>query len=198
MSEITFLLQRFDSGDTNAADRLLPLVYHELRRLAAAKMACESGYHTLQPTALVHEAWLRLGADAQPRWENRGHFFAAAAETMRRILIDRARRRRASRHGGGLERVDVTTIEIPCPHHRADDQMFAVHEALEKFAQEEPLKAELVKLRYFGGLTLEEAASALNIPEGTAKRWWTYARAKLYQELKPERVAPSALCASAV
>jgi RNA polymerase sigma factor (TIGR02999 family) len=185
MSDVTLILQKIEHGDPRAADELLPLVYQELRKLAAAKMSHESAQQTLQPTALVHEAWMRLGADNQPQWQNRAHFFAAAAETMRRILIDRARKRRAQRHGGGLERVNADAIEIPDELNRADDQLLAVHEALEKFAAEEPLKAELVKLRYFAGLTLEEAANAMNIPEGTAKRWWTYSRAKLYRELKP-------------
>jgi RNA polymerase sigma factor (TIGR02999 family) len=185
MSDVTLILQKLEHGDPQAADELLPLVYQELRKLAAARMSHESAQHTLQPTALVHEAWMRLGADNQPQWQNRAHFFAAAAETMRRILIDRARKRRAQRHGGGLERVNADAIDIPDDLNRADDQLLAVHEALEKFAAEEPLKAELVKLRYFAGLTLEEAANALNIPEGTAKRWWTYSRAKLYRDLKP-------------
>lgn len=186
MSDVTLILQKIEKGDPQAADELLPLVYQELRKLAAAKMSRESAQQTLQPTALVHEAWMRLGADAQPQWQNRAHFFAAAAETMRRILIDRARRRRAQRHGGGLQRVDAEQVEIVDDLNRADDQLLAVHEALEKFAAEEPQKAELVKLRYFAGLTLQEAANAMNIPEGTAKRWWTYSRARLYRELKPD------------
>jgi RNA polymerase sigma factor (TIGR02999 family) len=187
MSEdVTLILQKIEKGDPKAADELLPLVYQELRKLAAAKMSRESAQQTLQPTALVHEAWMRLGADAQPPWQNRAHFFAAAAETMRRILIDRARRRRAERHGGGMQRVDADHVEIADDLNRADDQLLAVHEALEKFAAEEPQKAELVKLRYFAGLTLQEAANAMNIPEGTAKRWWTYSRARLYRELKPD------------
>ena len=167
----------------NSAADLLPGLYAELRQLAAAKMARESSAHTLQPTALVHDAWLRLGADRQPAWENRAHFFAAAAETMRRILIDRARQRHALRHGGGQQRLDVDAVEI-AGDGPADDQVIAVHEAMAKFAAEEPRKAELVKLRYFGGLTLEEAASALDIPFGTAKRWWSYARAWLYREIQ--------------
>jgi RNA polymerase sigma factor (TIGR02999 family) len=187
MSEdVTLILQKIEKGDPKAADELLPLVYQELRKLAAAKMSRESAQQTLQPTALVHEAWMRMGADDQPPWQNRAHFFAAAAETMRRILIDRARRRRAQRHGGGMQRVDADNIDLVDDLNRADDQLLAVHEALEKFAAEEPQKAELVKLRYFAGLTLQEAANAMNIPEGTAKRWWTYSRARLYRELKPD------------
>lgn len=171
-----------DSADvTSAADRLLPAVYTELRRVAASKLARESHAQTLQPTALVHEAWIRLGADDQPEWQNRAHFFAAAAETMRRILIDRARHRRALRHGGDQVRVNIDDVDISGAER--DDQILAVHEALAKFALEEPRKAELVKLRYFGGLTLLEAAAAMGVPEGTAKRWWTYSRAWFFQEL---------------
>lgn len=161
---------------------LLPLVYSELRRVAAARMAHERDEHTLEPAALVHEAWMRLGADRQPAWENRAHFFAAATQTMRRILIDRARHRRALCHGGGQHRVNLDDIELASTDHR-HDPLNAVHEALGKFAEEDPRKAELVKLRYFGGLTLEEAAAAMDIPEGTAKRWWTYSRAWFYREL---------------
>jgi RNA polymerase sigma factor (TIGR02999 family) len=146
-------------------------------------MARESFAHTLQPTALVHEAWMRLGADQQPAWQNRAHFFAAAAETMRRILIDHARHRQAVRHGGGQVRLNVDELEIAAADER-DDQLMAVNDALARFAAEDPRKAELVKLRYFGGLTLEEAAAALDLPIGTAKRWWTYARAWFFRELK--------------
>ena len=182
MTDLTCLLQNSAEASPARAD-LLPLVYSELRRVAAAKMARESCEHTLQPTALVHEAWMRLGADAQPDWQNRAHFFAAAAETMRRILIDRARHRRALCHGGGQQRLNIDDLEIAAGANH-DDQLVAVHEAMAKFAAEDPRKAELVKLRYFGGLTLEEAAAALEIPAGTAKRWWTYARAWFFQELK--------------
>ena len=183
MTNLTCMLQQIDANNPQASAELLPLVYTELRRVAAAKMARESSQHTLQPTALVHEAWLRLGADRQPEWQNRAHFFAAAAETMRRILIDNARHRRAVRHGGGQVRLNVDELEIASASEK-DDQMVAVSEALAKFAAEDPRKAELVKLRYFGGLTLEQAAAALDIPQGTAKRWWTYARAWFFRELK--------------
>ncbi len=186
MSDVTLILQKIEQGDARAADELLPVVYQELRKLAAAKMSRESAAHTLQPTALVHEAWLRLGGEAQPNWQNRAHFFAAAAEAMRRILIDRARRRKAQRHGGDLQRLNADDLELAGDVNRADDQLLAVHDALDKFAEEDPRKAELVKLRYFAGLTLLEAASAMGIPEGTAKRWWTYSRARLYRELRPE------------
>ena len=183
MINLTCMLQQIDASNPQASAELLPLVYTELRRVAAAKMARESSQHTLQPTALVHEAWIRLGADRQPEWQNRAHFFAAAAETMRRILIDNARHRRAVRHGGGQVRLNVDELEIASASEK-DDQMVAVSEALAKFAAEDPRKAELVKLRYFGGLTLEQAAAALDIPQGTAKRWWTYARAWFFRELK--------------
>jgi RNA polymerase sigma factor (TIGR02999 family) len=183
MSHLTCMLQNLDADNPRAGAELLPLVYTELRRVAAAKMARESCHHTLQPTALVHEAWMRLGADRQPAWENRSHFFAAAAETMRRILIDNARHRQAVRHGGGQIRLNVDELEIAGASDH-DDQLVAVNDALAKFAAEDPRKAELVKLRYFSGLTLQQAAAALDIPEGTAKRWWTYARAWFFHELK--------------
>ena len=182
MQDVTLLLQQIERGDPTAAERLLPLLYDELRKLAASKMSRESAAQTLQPTALVHEAWLRLGGDAQPAWQNRAHFFAAAAEAMRRILIDRARRRRAERHGGGQARVWCENLDdLGTP--AADDELLAVHDALQKFAAVEPKKAELVKLRYFAGLTLEEAAQAADVPLGTAKRWWVYSRAWLYREM---------------
>jgi RNA polymerase sigma factor (TIGR02999 family) len=183
--EITVILQRVQRGEEAAAERLLPLVYSELRRLAAARMAGERPGHTLQPTALVHEAWIRLGADQQPDWQSRAQFFAAAAEAMRRILIDGARRRLARRRGGGAEHVDIDEIEVA---GTADDaRVMRVNDALEKFALTEPQKADLVKLRYFGGFTLEEAAAALGIAEPTARRWWAYTRAWLINEMsRPE------------
>ncbi len=185
MNDATQLLTCIQAGEPTAAGELLPLVYAELRRLAASKMAREQPGQTLQPTALVHEAWLRLvDADGQARFENRAHFFAAAAEAMRRILIERARRKLAARHGGGQEHLDVDDIEIAAPVQN-DDELLAIHEALEKFATEDREKAELVKLRYFVGLTLEQAAEVLGISESTAKRWWTYARAWLHDEIKP-------------
>lgn len=183
MSDVTLLLQQIERGESNAAAQLLPLVYDELRKLAAGKMARESAAHTLQPTALVHEAWLRLGGDRQPVWQNRAHFFAAAAEAMRRILIEQARRRRAQRHGGEQQRADEGELDLIATEH-ADAQLVAMHEALEKFAAVDPRKAELVKLRFFVGFTLEQAAEALAIPHGTAKRWWTYARAWLIREIE--------------
>ncbi|HMD60913.1 MAG TPA: sigma-70 family RNA polymerase sigma factor, partial [Opitutaceae bacterium] len=183
MHEITVILNRAGKGDPQAAEQLLPLVYDELRKLAGAKMARESAGHTLQATALVHEAWLRLGADSQPAWENRAHFFAAAAESMRRILIDSARRRRAGRHGGGLERVDVNDSAAGVAAPGADDELLAVHESLDSLAEHDARKAELVKLRYFAGLTLEQAAEVLGVSVPTAKRDWAYARAWLFKEI---------------
>jgi RNA polymerase sigma factor (TIGR02999 family) len=179
--EITLILQRIEQGDEHAAARLLPLVYEDLRRLAAARMSHESPGHTLQATALVHEAWLRLGADQQPEWKSRAHFFAAAAEAMRRILVDSARKRKALRRGGGQERLDIDDVD---PAMTADDaRVLMLNDALEKLAVEEPEKAELVKLRFFAGLSLEEAAKTLGIAERTARRWWDYARASLLSEM---------------
>jgi RNA polymerase sigma factor (TIGR02999 family) len=188
VNDLTVMLNKIERGDSQAADKLLPVVYDELRKLASAKMARESGGQTLQPTALVHEAWLRLGADEQPTWQNRAHFFASAAEAMRRILIERARRRRAQRHGGGLQRVDiddpVNAIAAPA---EADEELLAVHEMLERLARHDARKAELVKLRYFAGLTLEESAEVLGVAVPTAKRDWAYARAWLFREISRGR-----------
>jgi len=180
MTELTVILQRLEQGDPQAAHELLPLVYEELRKLAAQKMAREAPGQTLQATAPVHEAWLKLGGDAQPAWNNRAHFFAAAAEAMRRILIDNARRKRCARHGGEWERVDLAAIQVPAPVPD-DDELLAVHEALEELAALDPRKAELVKLHFFVGLTFAEAAEVLGIPEVTAKRDWAFARAWLYR-----------------
>lgn len=182
MSEITRILQSVTSGDSKAAGELLPLVYDELRKLAAARMAGESPNQTLQPTALVHEAWLRLAGNEDVRWDSRAHFFGAAAEAMRRILIDNARRKRAQRHGGSQQRMDLADMEIAAPEK--DDELLAIAEALEQFAALDRQKAELVKLRYFAGLTIEEAAKVLGISLATAKRWWTYARAWLFQYIQ--------------
>jgi len=173
---------RDQTSQGQAAEALLPLLYEELRRLAARKLARERPGQTLQATALVHEAWLRLGADRQPAWQNQAHFFAAAAEAMRRILVDRARRRQALRHGGEAERVDLDEVEIAL--EVPDDELIAVHEALDRFSAEDPAKADLVKLRFFVGLTLEEAARALGVSVATAKRSWQYARAWLYREIR--------------
>ncbi|HWD21105.1 MAG TPA: sigma-70 family RNA polymerase sigma factor [Verrucomicrobiae bacterium] len=182
MTEITQLLQRLDAGDPRSAEELLPLVYEELRKLAASKMAREAPGQTLQPTALVHEAWLRVAGGTAPAFHGRAHFFGAAAEAMRRILIDRARRKSAQKHGGGQARVEMDDWEIAGP--APDEQLLALDEALGKFAMLEPRKAELVKLRFFAGLTTEQAADALGISEPTAKRWWAYARAWLWEQIR--------------
>lgn len=181
MSDVTQILAAVRAGDDAAATRLFELVYAELRRVASQKMAQEAAGHTLQPTALVHEAWLRLGADAQPHWQNRAHFFSAAAEAMRRILVDRARRKQAQRRGAGAEHLELDGIEIAGPVD--DEQLLALDEALNRFAVLDAPKAELVKLRYFVGLTTEQAAKVLNIAEPTAKRWWAYAKAWLFREM---------------
>ena len=181
MSEATLLLNAIESGDAKAADQLLPLVYEELRRLAASKMAHEAAGQTLQPTALVHEAWLRLVGNQNPTFRNRAHFFAAAAEAMRRILIERARQRQAVRHGGGQQRVDLEQVELPFPGD--DNQLLAVNDALDKLAAAHPVEAQVVKLRYFIGLTHDEAAAALGISVRTAKSYWAHARAWLFQEI---------------
>lgn len=182
---ITLVLQRIEQGDTQAAGELLPLVYEELRRLAAAKLAREAPGQTLQPTALVHEAWLRLGGDSATPWDNRGHFFAAAAEGMRRILIDHARRKRAARHGGALAHVSASATGFEVPSPDVDDaELLLVNEALDALAAHDARKAELVKQKYFVGLTLEEAATVLGISARTAKRDWAYARAWLFNEVK--------------
>jgi RNA polymerase sigma factor (TIGR02999 family) len=170
-------------GESPPAEELLPLVYEELRRLAAHKMAREAPGQTLQTTALVHEAWLRLGADGQPAWRSRAHFFAAAAEAMRRILVERARRRTALKRGGGVSHVSLEAVELPI-EAPDDDVLLAVDDALEKFAAVEPRKAELVKLRYFTGMTFDEAASVLGIALPTAKEWWAYSRAWLAVEMR--------------
>jgi RNA polymerase sigma factor (TIGR02999 family) len=182
MSEITRILNAIERGDGQSAADLLPLVYDELRRLAAHRLAGERREHTLQPTALVHEAWLKLAGADDRVWRGRQHFFAAAAEAMRRILVDRARRRLAAKRGAGAERVDAAEMDIPAPD--PDDRVLAVNEALERFAAVDPRKAELVKLRYFAGLTFEEAAELLDIAVPTAKQWWAYARAWLRVTMK--------------
>jgi len=182
MSDVTQILHAMESGDAKAANELLPLVYGELRKLAAAKMANEMPNQTLQPTALVHEAWLRLTGNENVKWNGRPHFFGAAAEAMRRILIDNARRKRALRHGGNRQRLDIGDIEIAAP--AKEDELLAVNDALEKFAVADKQKAELIKLRYFAGLTIEESAEILGISVPTAKRWWTYARAWLYRQIR--------------
>ncbi len=182
MSQVTNLLEAVEHGDGLATEQLLDLVYAELRRLAAQKIAAERPGHTLVPTALVHEAWLRLNCGQGAHFANRAHFFAAAAEAMRRILIDRARRRLAAKRGMGAEVLDLDELEIPAPA-ADDDLLLELDEAFEKFAALHPREAEVVKLRYFVGMTFEETAAALGIAVPTAKKWWAYARAWLRVEL---------------
>jgi RNA polymerase sigma factor (TIGR02999 family) len=182
MSDVTRILSAIEQGDPNAAGQLLPLVYDELRRLAAQKLARETPGQTLQPTALVHEAYLRLaGNDPERPWEGRGHFFAAAAEAMRRILVERARRGQSVRHGGGRQRVPLDEA-LAGPEPPVD--LLALDDALSQLAEKQPLKADLVKLRFFAGLTMPEAAAALGISLATAERYWTFARSWLYAALK--------------
>jgi RNA polymerase sigma factor (TIGR02999 family) len=187
LGAITVLLLKAEAGDKSAAAQLLPFVYDELRKLAAAKMAREPTGLTLQATALVHEAWLRLGADHQPSWHNRAQFFAAAAEAMRRILIENARRRRRLRHGGGFEKVsaDGMALEIAAPAQ--DDELLAVNDALEALALHDQRKSQLVKYRYFAGLEFSEIAEIMQVSDRTAKRDWEYARAWLFKEIRAAR-----------
>jgi RNA polymerase sigma factor (TIGR02999 family) len=181
MSEVTRILTAIEEGNRQATEELLPLVYSELRRMAAHKMAAEPAGHTLQPTALVHEAWLKLVDSPAQSWQNRAHFFGAAAEAMRRLLIARARRKHTQRRGAGAAHLDVDELEIASPV--PDERLLALDAALERFAAAEPRQAELVKLRYFVGLKIAEAAEILGISEATAKRWWAYARAWLFHEI---------------
>ena len=184
MSDATVMLAAIGAGDSKAAAQLLVLVYDELRRLAASKLAQEAPGQTLQPTALVHEAWLRLVGDQTPSFKDRTHFFCAAAEAMRHILIDRARRKRTKRHGGDYRRVDFEDLDLAAP--AADDQLLAVNEALDKLALEHRVQAEVVKLRYFAGLTNEEVAEVLGISVSTVKNYWTFSRAWLLNEIESE------------
>ncbi len=182
MSDVTRILNAIGGGDSKAAQDLLPLVYEELRKLAAHKMANEAPGQTLQPTALVHEAWLRLVGTENPQFEGRGHFFAAAAEAMRRILIDRARQKLSLKRGAGAARVNLEDLEVASAAD--DDTLLAVDEALTKLAREDPDSAEFIKLRFFAGMTNDEAAQALGIPERTARRHWSFARAWLFREIQ--------------
>lgn len=184
MSDATVMLAAIQAGDPKAAEGLLTLVYDELRRLAAAKLAHEAPGQTLQPTALVHEAWLRLVGERTPSFNNREHFFRASAEAMRRILIDRARRKHTQRHGGGFQRVTFEGFDLAAP--LVDDQLLAMNEALEKLALEHPIQAELVKLRYFAGLTNEEVSEVMGISVSTAKNYWTFSRAWLLNEIESQ------------
>jgi RNA polymerase sigma factor (TIGR02999 family) len=184
MTEVTRILSAIQQGDQRAAEQLFPLVYEQLRNLAAHRLAQEKPGQTLQATALVHEAYLRLVEDEQrgsvQPWENRRHFFAAAAEAMRRILVEKARRKQCVRHGGGRQRLDLDeALSLPEPR----EDLLALDEALSRLAEKQPLKAELVKLRFFAGLTMPESAQALGISLATAERYWTFARSWLYAEL---------------
>lgn len=199
MADVTQILNRLERGDAAAAEQLLPLVYDELRRLAAARMAKEKPGQTLQPTALVHEAWLRLipnphdvaspgrNAGEAPQWNGRGHFFAAAAEAMRRILVENARRKQRIKHGGGQERADVDVAEIATTV--PDDDLLALDEALSQLKAEDPVKAKLIELRFFVGLSNEQAAEVLGISSATAKRHWRYARAWLHRTIEADSAA---------
>ena len=178
---VTQLLSSIDSGDPKAAEELLPLVYAELRRLAAHKMASERAGNTLQATALVHEAYLRLVQESQQEWQNRSQFLAVAAETMRRILVDRARRRQSQKRGGDFERTEVDFLELPVPAN--DSLVLKVHEALDELAAEDPVKAKVVKLKFFVGLTSEEIAIVLDLNEKTVRRHWSFAKAWLFQNM---------------
>ena len=190
MTDVTQILSRIESGDPNAADQLLPLVYNELRKLAATRLAEEKPGQTLQATALVHDAYLRLvGSTEESQWNSRGHFFAAAAEAMRRILVEQARRKGRIKHGGERRRVDLDSACSVSEPPSLD--LLALDEALSKLASVEPAKAELVKLRFFAGLTMSEAAAALGISLATAERHWTFARSWLYAEIADPRPGPT-------
>jgi RNA polymerase sigma factor (TIGR02999 family) len=185
MSEVTRILSAIEEGDPHAAEQLLPLVYDELRKLAAQKLAHEAPGQTLQGTALVHEAYVRLvDVSKAQHWNSRGHFFAAAAEAMRRILVDQARKKKSRKHGGGFERLPLDELEIAAPQPAVD--LLAVNDALEKFERLDKAAADLVKLRYYGGLTLLQAAEALGISSSTADRQWAYARAWLHAKLRQD------------
>jgi len=187
VSDVTRILQSLGAGDSRhgaTAEELLPLVYDELRKLAEIRMADESPDHTLQPTALVHEAWLRLTGNAEECWNSRSHFFCAAAEAMRRILIERARRKQSLKRGARAERVELDLEQMEMATQSEPAELLALNDALEKLAAEDPQSAELIKLRYFAGMTNQEAAQALGISERSAKRCWTFARAWLFQEIR--------------
>jgi RNA polymerase sigma factor (TIGR02999 family) len=181
VADVTQILTAIGQGDPRAAEELLPLVYDELRKLAAARLAGEKPGQTLQPTALVHEAYLRLVGGGGRAWDSRGHFFAAAAEAMRRIVVETARRRKRAKHGGGRERVEIELADLPT--RLPADELLALDEALRRLEQLDPVKARLVTLRYFAGMTIEQAADVLGISRVTAHRYWTFARAWLHQQM---------------
>ena len=182
MSDITLVLDAISRGETQAAEKLLPLVYHELRNLAAARMVQESAGHTLQPTALVHEAWLRLAGDGQKNWKGRAYFFAAAAEAMRRILVEHARRKARLKYGGGQERLNIEDLDLA--EAAPDEKILLVDDALKRLEQSHPERARVVVLKFFGGMTNKEAADSLGIGERSVDRHWVCAKAWLFQELQ--------------
>jgi RNA polymerase sigma factor (TIGR02999 family) len=182
MSDVTLILQAIGRGENRASEELMPLVYDELRRLAAARMAQESSGQTLQPTALVHEAWIRLVEDGSRTWENRAHFFGAAAEVMRRILIDRARRKSRLKHGGGQERVDLENLDLA--EALPDDKILLVDEALKRLQEEDPETAQIVSLKFFAGLTNEEIVGITGTSDRTVRRQWNYGKAWLFKCIK--------------
>lgn len=190
MSNVTRILNAIEQGDAQATEKLLPLVYEELRLLAAQKMTQERPGQTLQATALVHEAYIRLVGSEGQGWDNRGHFFAAAAEAMRRILVEDARRKKNQRHGGGYNRVTLNESLVSKDKTISPDDLLTLNEALEKLESEDKTKAELVKLRFFAGLTGEQAAKALGISQATAERYWAYARSWLRIEVAGEEKKP--------
>ncbi|HLP75275.1 MAG TPA: sigma-70 family RNA polymerase sigma factor [Candidatus Paceibacterota bacterium] len=178
-NDITQVLESIRTGDERSADELLPLVYEELRRLASARMAREPVGHTLQPTALVHEAWLRLVSDGQRTWKNRAHFFGAAAEAMRRILIENARRKSRLKRGGDLTRVDIDSMDLA--EASPDDKLLLIDDALQTLSREDPARAQVVVMKFFGGLTNQEVAENLGVTERTVERQWAYAKAWIFQ-----------------
>ena len=184
MADLTQILQAVKRGDENSSQRLLPLVYDELRRLAAFRMSQESGDQTLQPTALVHEAWLRLTTNEEGHWQNRGHFFAAAPEAMRRILIERARRKSRLKHGGNQVRVNIQELELA--NAPPDEKVLLINDALERLQAEDPERARVVVMKFFGGLTNREVAQSLNVTERTIERQWAYAKAWLLSAVRHE------------
>ena len=185
MNDVTRILNSIEQGDAKAADELLPLVYEELRKLAAVRMAQEAPGQTLQPTALVHEAWLRLVGEANPKFDGRAHFFAAAAEAMRRILVERARRRQRLRHGGGQERVELEAMEIPAAPE--DEKVIQVNEVLGELEAEDATEAQIVKMKFFLGMRADEIAGALGVSEKTVQRHWAHAKAWLFQRIRGQR-----------
>jgi RNA polymerase sigma factor (TIGR02999 family) len=185
MSDITLVLQAVGRGESKASEELLPLVYDELRRLAAARMAQEAAGQTLQPTALVHEAWLRLIGDGDRTWENRGHFFGAAAEAMRRIMIENARRKSRLKRGGGQARLNIEDLELA--ETTPDDKVLLIDEALERLQAEDPEKTRVVVLKFFGGLTNQDVAASLGVTERTVERQWAYAKAWLFRSIRSQK-----------